>query len=107
MKTLTAFALALVMAPINALVSTFVLSQLWEWFVLRDYGDGPSRAAWFGLSTIFGVVMLPMLINMPDKPEDPNTNPLLKVLFRGIAVWTGLLLLLGFSWVVGFALHWT
>lgn len=43
--------IALMLAPISALMLTYYASTLWGWF-LSGYGTGPTRAEWFGFSVI-------------------------------------------------------
>jgi hypothetical protein len=81
------------------------MSTLWEWYVFRDYGAGPSYAAWFGLSAIVGVMISPWLIGLANEPTK-EVNPIAKVVFRSIGIWFGLSITLGLAWVVGFVLHW-
>jgi hypothetical protein len=52
------FTLALGMVPVNALVSTWGLGRLWDWFLSPQYGVGPTSAAWFGIASAFGTVFM-------------------------------------------------
>lgn len=105
MKWLTAFALGLALAPISALIQAKAMSKLWEWFVARDYGTGPSMAAWYGLAGVFSLAITPSLLGMTKEKKD-ESKPIESVLSRAIGMWIGTGLLLCFAWFVGFLLHW-
>jgi hypothetical protein len=42
--------------PLNAVIYAKTASVLWDWFLMKEYGSGPSTAAWFGISTIVGLL---------------------------------------------------
>ncbi len=106
MKTLTAILVGIVISPISALISAGTMSKLWEWFVFRDYGDGPSMAAWFGLNVILGVAIAPSFMGLAKEPGDEKTSPIARVIVRTISIWIGFAFILGTAWLVGLALHW-
>lgn len=106
MKHLTAILIALVISPITALMSAATMSKLWEWYVVRDYGAGPSYASWFGLSVILGIAIGPSLMNVAEKPVDEKVSPIARVIVRTLSVWIAFPIVLFMAWVVGFALHW-
>ncbi len=97
-------ALALVLSPVTAIISAKSMSILWDWFVLRDYGAGPSLAGWFGISTILGAAVSTSLVGVTrDKSE---VDPISSVVSRAVGMWIGFGVMLAMAWVVGFALHW-
>ena len=106
MRSWAAIGLALVLSPITALLSAKTMHTLWGWFVARDYGDGPSLAAWFGLSEIATIVLSGALLHVARKEADKDANPFMQVIGQSIGMWFGFALILGFAWVTGFALHW-
>lgn len=57
----------LIAAPLNALIYAGTLEILWRWFLIQEYGTGPSLKAWFGISTIFSVLQVK---SIPTKTED-------------------------------------
>ena len=105
MKTLTAILLGIVVSPITALISAATMSKLWEWFVLRDYGVGPSYAAWFGMNFILMVAVSPWLLGLAKETTDEK-SALMRVINRTLGTWFGFAAMLGIAWIVGFALHW-
>lgn len=106
MRNLAAVALALVLSPITAIIGAKSTSKIWEWFVARDYGPGPSLAAWFGISEIIAMLLAMALLHVARKESDRNANPFMTVIGQTLGMWMGFALILVFAWVTGFALHW-
>jgi hypothetical protein len=46
----------IISGPLNAVIYAKTAGILWDWFLLKEYGSGPSTAAWFGISTIVGLL---------------------------------------------------
>ena len=95
------FALALM--PVTAYAESWVMSKNWEWFLQDRFGPGPSMGAWFGISTIFGLMIgrrLVLLAKDPswDRPIQIVTTALVPLLVAPIAV--------GLSWCTGRVLGW-
>lgn len=106
MKHLMAIVFAFALSPITALVSSATMSKLWDWYVARDYGSGPSFAAWFGLNTILVLGVAPALMSIArEKKEDKNT-PMLDVFGRAFAVWVLMGIMLLSAWCTGQLLSW-
>lgn len=101
-----AVGLSIVLSPISALVGAGTMSKLWEWFVARDYGSGPSMSAWFGISEIASVVLATALLNVTREKRGSSDSPFMAVIGQAVGMWVGMALILGIAWVTGFALHW-
>lgn len=103
---LTAVLVGLLMAPLTSLFNAKAMSTIWSWFVARDYGVGPSEAAWFGLSSILSVALIPIFLGLKGQEDDSNAGPIAKVVIRHIVIWVILLIGLGMSWLTGQAFSW-
>lgn len=71
----------LVCAPVCALVTAWGAGVVWDWFLLAEFGKGPSAAAWFGVSLIAGL----MLHGVARKaaPEDSGVIATITILTIG------------------------
>lgn len=104
MKVFGAILLAVLQAPLSALITAATMSKLWGWYVAPTYGAGPSYAGWFGLSAILGIAVSPSLMNVQNK--ETSDDPLRDVIGRTLGTWLGCALVLGACWLTGLVLGW-
>lgn len=108
MKVLGVLTLIAIGTTITSVIQAAVLGRLWIWFVATEYGQGPSMGAWFGISTILGLIVSMALSRDSSKN---NTNESLdeivkRMIHRWIGTWLGCVFLLGICWFTGSLLGW-
>lgn len=54
-----------VVVPITAIIESATAVQLWEWFLVDEYGKSPSYGAWFGLTSILTILTLTFKKEVP------------------------------------------
>lgn len=84
-RPVSTFILALMAAiiiavPINAYFYAYTATILWDWFLAVQYGAGPTLAAWYGISTLFG------LLQIKQNNTTTETSSLIVVILSSIFV---------------------
>lgn len=69
-----------------------------------EYGDGPTRAAWYGLANILGLVVGGALYNVPREKSD--LGPAASIAVPILGWWIGMFFALAVTWFVGKILGW-
>ncbi len=100
MKALSVFLFTLLMAPVNALVTSATLSKLWSWFLVDDLGPSPSYGAWYGITTILFLLLGLALMNV-TKTKVEDKDYLMHTVSQSIGVVVACAFSLLFSWVIG------
>lgn len=93
---------AVVMAPIHALIATWVFSKYWSLF-LAGFGPGPTQQQWFGISAMVSMAIGLCLVGV-KRDDDFNKNH--QILMRSILVPIGMLLALLVSYGTALILGW-
>lgn len=102
-KRFLSIAVTLGMAPINAYVSSWSMSKIWEWFIQAQYGMGPSLGAWFGINILFYSLSARGLI-MVKKDDNWNSSHMRIIV---ALVWSiGSLSMLLSSYLIGSIMGW-
>lgn len=105
MKKLSMLAVvAAISSPVTALIGCAACRLLWGWFLAAEYGDGPSNGAWFGVSTILGMIVQ---ASTPRKTGDGSQDTTLSSLVGSIATrWATIGLVLVVARFVGAVCGW-
>ena len=103
MRHLLNIAGAGVLMVAHAIAMASTLRLLWGWFLSPQYGAGPSLAAWYGASTIFGLSIGLALSGYGVKSEERTFAKSCGGIVGGMI---GMLLVIGMCWCVGSVLGW-
>ena len=87
----------------GALLSAWILSKLWLWFVAAQYGHGPSLGAWYGLALIGRSALHRADATSNEKGNDKDFGDLA---LETVSLWVGYLIVLGLAWVTGAVIGW-
>jgi hypothetical protein len=92
------------LGTVGALLQALTMSKIWDWFLSPQYGGGPSNAAWYGLSVIFGFTINSALVW--NGPMRERSDGLAEVFGKCIGVTIALPLVLLLSWTTGSLFGW-
>jgi len=95
--------ITLVMTPVNALISSWVLSEYWRMLVQPHYGPGPSMASWFGISSAVGLLASLALAGVK---REENFLEVRQCVARQFGHAAGMLMSLLVTWATGSVLGW-
>lgn len=87
-----------VTAPLSALLVSWAAGTMWDWFLRPQYGAGPSSAAWFGIATIAGIVLVGPLSNLAKEERNGSVTAKSIGYLLGIAI--VMPVVVGSAWVV-------
>lgn len=59
-RAINALLFLFLMAPVIAIVFVYAAEAIWDWYMFRQFGPGPSRAVWFGLWSLASLVTVPI-----------------------------------------------
>lgn len=91
----------LVLAPVNALITTWGATTLWDWFVAPQYGAGPKAMTWYGFALLLTLILLGPLARIPRKEEDAEGGEMvLSAIKSAIAHAFAVVAMVGAGWVI-------
>ena len=92
---------------VTSMIQATVLGKIWAWFAAAEYGSGPSKGAWFGISIILGLIISMSQSRNYDIDGDFSYNKYLKhTVIRWAGQWIGCACLLGLCWFTGSIFGW-
>ena len=89
--------------PLGALAMTWTLETIWDWYLVPEFGEGPSNRSWFGISFLASAVFSFMT---EAKKSDPEESVVLKALALTCHRVVLALILLGMAGVVRWMAGW-
>lgn len=92
----------LAIAPATALITGWVMSKYWDWFIARDYGAAPSLATFFGIASIVTLLVALATVKIKREKQDSSWGDVIV----SVSAWVGMLLGLGISGLTGKILGW-
>jgi len=95
--------LVVFLAPIGALFSAWIYSEIWDLLLAHQYGKGPSYEAWFGISLL---MFLSTRHLARDNDDDKKDDFVRRAIVDVVGSYITQLLVLGLAYFVHMAVGW-
>ena len=105
MKLFGTIAWFCVSSVVSALVHAWAMTKIWSWFVMAEYGTGPSMGAWFGISAILTLIISAATSTLQTK-TDSGKNYFADMIISSISRWLGCFVMLFIVRGTGSVLGW-
>lgn len=103
MKHVIGFLCTVGLGLVFAFAEAAALSKVWSWYVAPQYGAGPHYSTWYGITLVFGLLVMPSLMHTA-KEEDGDK--LSVIAGRTLGMLIVLPLTLGVAWCTGQLFGW-
>lgn len=102
-----AFLFIVLLSPVSALLFSAVLSLVWKWFILTQYGPGPSYQTWYGISLLWQLLSWTIAKEKTTDISDKNISVVARSVIATLVNWILIGIVLLVSLFVRFALGWS
>lgn len=103
MKHVVFFLLTIAIGLVVALAQAATLAKLYAWFVMPQYGVGPSLATWYGISTIATLLIVSGTSHIKSTAAEKSWG---QIFTDVVGRLIGLPILLGLAWLAGKLFGW-
>lgn len=105
-RLLSGLLVSMLLFPLRAVAYITAADAIWNWFVAPQYGDGPGRAAWFGMFVLAMLVKYEHPDNTPEEESRLRRHPVVTMIARAVLELGVLLITVLLASLVGMIFGW-
>ena len=99
--------LFLVQVPLQALMTAATASQMWDWFLVKSYGESPPYGVLYGVATVFSIMTFRVSdLRLAVAMQSQESGLVWRTIMNVVIVALVMLFCLGSAWCVKSVLGW-